>query len=251
MHPPHFETSTLQVMAVLFIATLVQSTFGFGAALVAMPLLALLIPLHVATPLVVLTSGTVSALVIAQDWRHVHARSTGWLLAPTLLGIPVGLALLTCVHQNIVKAMLAMVIVAFSAYSLLGKQPPELRSDNRPCLLGCGFAAGVLGTAYGMNGPPLIIYGSMRRWSPQHFRATLQGYFLPAGALSMAGYWCAGLWVPAVTHLYLVSLLVAVPATLAGRVLNGRLREDGFVKYVHCGLVCVGMLLLVQAFRQA
>jgi hypothetical protein len=44
-----------------------------------------------------------------------------------------------------------------------------------------------------MNGPPLVIYGSMRRWSPQHFRATLQGYFLPASIIGMSGYRLAGL----------------------------------------------------------
>jgi hypothetical protein len=53
-----------------------------------------------------------------------------------------------------------------------------------------------------MNGPPLVIYGTLQRWSPQHFRATLQGYFLPASVLIMAGYWFAGLWTAAVTRYY-------------------------------------------------
>ena len=39
-----------------------------------------------------------------------------------------------------------------------------------------------------MNGPPLVIYGALRRWSPQHFRATLQGYFLPASLAGLGGY---------------------------------------------------------------
>jgi hypothetical protein len=43
-----------------------------------------------------------------------------------------------------VKAALAIVIVAFSAYSLLGRKPPELKSDSRIWLLGCGFCAGIL-----------------------------------------------------------------------------------------------------------
>jgi hypothetical protein len=102
-----------------------------------------------------------------------------------------------------------------------------------------------------MNGPPLVVYGAMRRWSPPHFRATLQGYFLPASIVAMAGYWFAGLWVPAVTHYYLLSLPVAVPAIFLGRVVNHRLRGDSFLAYVHGGLVCVGVLLLGQAIRQA
>ncbi|HWF86473.1 MAG TPA: sulfite exporter TauE/SafE family protein, partial [Vicinamibacterales bacterium] len=174
------DATSVDVLVVVFVATAIRSTFGFGEALVAVPLLALWMPIDVATPLAVLVSITIAAVVIVQDWRKIHVRSTGWLLAPTFLGIPLGLALLTSGHQQIVKGVLAAVIIAFSGYSLVWRTPPELRRDSRAWLLSCGLAAGVLGGAYGMNGPPLVVYGAMRRWSPQHFRATLQGYFLPA-----------------------------------------------------------------------
>lgn len=241
--------TTVHVLLVVFLATLVRSTFGFGEALIAVPLLALRIPIEIAAPLAVLLSIVVAAVVVVQDWRLIHPRSTAWLLAPTFLGIPLGIALLTSVHQNAVKAALAIVLITFSGYSLVGKSPPELRSDSRAWLLGCGFLAGVLGGAYGMNGPPLVIYGAMRRWSPQHFRATLQGYFLPASIVAMAGYWFAGLWVPALSHYFLISLLAALPAIFLGRTINRRLRGDAFLKYIHGGLVCVGAILLMQAIR--
>src|SRR6185437_11341572 len=134
-------STTLYVLLVVFIATLIRSAFGFGEALIAVPLLALFLPITVAAPVAVL-------------------------------------------------------LFAFSGYSLFGGNPPELRRDSRRWLAGCGFFAGVLGGAYGMNGPPLVIYGAMRRWSAQQFRATLQGYFLPASILGMVGYYFAGLWVP-------------------------------------------------------
>lgn len=245
------DSATQHVLLVVFLATMIRSTFGFGEALVAVPLLSLTIPIEIATPVAVLLSITIAAIVVVQDWRKIHISSTGWLLASTFPGIPLGIALLTSTHQHLVKGVLAIVIVAFSGYSLLGRKPPELHSDSRVWLLGCGFVAGVLGGAYGMNGPPLVVYGAMRRWSPPHFRATLQGYFLPASVVAMAGYWFAGLWVPAVTHYYLLSLPVAVPAIFLGRVVNHRLRGDYFLAYVYGGLVCVGVLLLAQAIRQA
>ncbi len=240
------DTTTVEVLAVVFVATLIRSTFGFGEALLAVPLLAFVLPVAVAAPLVVLMSITVAALVVAQDWRMIHIRSTGWLLAPTFAGVPLGVLLLSSGHQRVVKAVLALVIVGFAGYFLVGAKPPELQKDSRGWMLGCGFVAGVLGGAFGMNGPPLVVYGAMRRWSPQHFRATLQGYFLPASVVAMAGYWMAGLWVPAVTRYYLLSLPVAVPAILLGRAINGRMRGDAFLKYVYVGLAVVGMLLLLQ-----
>jgi uncharacterized protein len=89
----------------------------------------------------------------------------------------------------------------------------------------------------------------MRRWSAQHFRATLQGYFLPASILGMFGYWMAGLWVPAVTHYYLLSLPVVLPAIFLGRALNRRMRGEAFLKYVYFGLAATGVLLLAQTVR--
>lgn len=240
---------TLQVLAVVFMATLIRSAFGFGEALFAVPLLALIIPLQVAAPLAVLVSITIAAVVVAQDWRKIHLRSTGWLVGATLFGIPVGLLLLTSSHQQAVKIALAILIITFATYSLLGSKPPELKQDSRVWLLGCGFVAGVFGGAYGMNGPPLVIYGAMRQWSAQHFRATLQGYFLPASLIGMAGYWLAGLWVPAVTHYYLLSLPVLLPAIWLGRVVNHRLHGEAFLRYIYVVLGGIGAVLLVQSLR--
>jgi uncharacterized membrane protein YfcA len=234
----------IPVAGVLFLATCIRSTFGFGEALVAVPLLALFLPLETAAPIAVLVSITVALIVVAQDWHHVHARSAAGLVLATLPGIPLGLLLLKYVAPPIVKGCLAVLIIAFSAHALFGGKKRELHNDRSAWIF--GFLAGVLGGAYGMNGPPLAIYGSLRRWSPQHFRATLQGYFLPASLLGFAGYWFAGLCTAAVIRLYLVSLPFVLLATLLGRALNRRMSGHGFLIYVHGGLIAVGLVLLAQ-----
>ena len=45
---------TVYLLLVVFLATLIRSAFGFGEALVAVPLLALRVPVAVAAPLAVL-----------------------------------------------------------------------------------------------------------------------------------------------------------------------------------------------------
>src|SRR5579864_8894944 len=112
------EWALLPVLAVIFLATLIRSAFGFGEALVAVPLLALLIPVEQAVPLATLISITVATVVIAQDWHQIHVRSAGWLVLSTLCGIPLGLWLLAAVAEKIVKAILAIVIIGFSLYCL-------------------------------------------------------------------------------------------------------------------------------------
>ena len=71
--------ASIPVIAVLFLATLIRSSFGFGEALVAVPLLALLMPVKVAAPVAVLVSITVALMVVLQDWGKVYALSAaGW-----------------------------------------------------------------------------------------------------------------------------------------------------------------------------
>ena len=237
--------ASILVPGVLFLATLVRSSLGFGEALVAVPLLALLVPINVAAPVAVMVSITVALIVVARDWRKVYARSAARLVLPTVPGIPLGLLLLRAGAEPVVKGALATLIIAFSAYSLLGPKHRELRDDKFAWLF--GFSAGVLGGAYGMNGPPLVLYGSLRRWSPQHFRATLQGYFLPASLAALLGYWLAGLWTPAVSRFYLLSLPFVVVATFLGRAINHRIGAHRFGLYVHGGLIAIGAMLLSQA----
>ncbi|HEY1587600.1 MAG TPA: sulfite exporter TauE/SafE family protein [Polyangia bacterium] len=128
-----------EVVGVMFAAAIFRTTFGFGEALIAVPLLALIVPVKVAAPVAVLASIVIAAFAVVRDWRHIELRSTAWLVGSTLFGLPVGLLLLKCVPER-----------------------------------------SVFGGSYGMNGPPLAIYGSLRDWPPERFRATLQGYFLPA-----------------------------------------------------------------------
>jgi hypothetical protein len=140
-----------------------------------------------------------------------------------------------------------LVIASFSTYSLLRPGRYELKNDRLAWFF--GFWAGVLGGAYGMNGPPLAIYGSLRKWTPGNFRATLQGYFLPASIAGMAGYFVAGLWTPAVNRFYLLSLPGVVLGIFLGRAINKRLNARQFVLYLHAGLLGIAAILLVQALR--
>lgn len=233
------------VLLVLFVATLIRSAFGFGEALVAVPLLALALPVEVAAPLATLTSIAVAAIVLLQDWDDVQVRSAGRLVLATILGIPLGLLVLIHVSEPVIKGLLALAIFSFSVYSLYSRPTATLRNDRWAWLF--GFGAGVLGGAYGMNGPPLVVYGALRGWTPRHFRATLQGYFLPASVLVMAGYGLAGLWTTTVMRYFLLALPGVLIAIFLGRIVNRRMHGPQFLVYLHVGLIIVGGILLLQA----
>jgi len=180
------------VVAIVGFAALVRSTFGFGDALIGMPLLALLLPLRSATPLMAFVGPTLAILLLIREWRHLEVRSALRLILATLAGIPLGLFFLKRVDERAVNMALAVVIILFALYNLF--RPGLLRLRTERSSWAFGFAAGVLGAAYNTNGPPVILYGVLRGWRPETFRATLQGYFLPTGTAILIGQGIAGLW---------------------------------------------------------
>jgi len=240
------ETIFAEVFAVMFLASFFRTTFGFGEALVAVPLLALIIPLKAAAPVAVLASILIAGFVVLRDWRHIHFRSAGHLVFSTLFGLPLGLMLLKAVPETLMKVSLAVILLLFSGSSFLFRERRlSLPSDRFAWIF--GFIAGICGGSYGMNGPPLAIYGALRNWPADRFRATLQCYFLPASLLGMMGFGFSGLWTGTVTRLFLWSLPAVIAGIFAGRIANKKIGARRFDGLLHSGLISIALLLLFQS----
>lgn len=237
--------SLIEILGIVFVATIFRTAFGFGEALIAVPLLALIIPVRIATPIAVFASVVVASFVVLRDWRHIHFRSVGWLIASTLFGIPLGLLLLKTVPEPVTDFVLACIIILYSGFSLFHPRRFLLKDDRLAWVF--GFFAGITGGSYGMNGPPLAIYGTLKGWSPERFRATLQGYFLPASILGLGGYGLTGLWTSEVSRLSLWSLPVIMMGIFFGRRLNRRIDPRRFNFIIHGFLIFVATILLFQS----
>lgn len=236
----------LYILLVSFIAALFRSTLGFGESLIAVPLFLLFLPAHIAVPLSVMMSIVIALIIVIQDHKHIHFRSAKWLIIYAIPGIPLGIALLIYSNETLIKVSLGILIIIYALYSLFVKGLLHLKEDNKTWLFICGLLSGIFGGAYGLNGPPLVIYGNLRRWSARHFRATLQAYFLPISILGVAGYYTQELITSEVLNFFWVSLLTTVPATFIGRVLNHRIKDNSFYRYAFMTLVGVGLMLVIN-----
>jgi uncharacterized membrane protein YfcA len=235
------------ILIISFIASLVRSTLGFGESLIAVPLLLLFLPVEVAVPLSVMLSITIALVVVIQDHKKIHFYSAKWLIFYAIPGIPAGIAILVYGSEFLIKVGLGALIIIYALYALFIKNNKALKEDNMLWLFVCGFLSGILGGAYGLNGPPLVVYGNMRQWSAKHFRVTLQAYFLPVSLISAIGYYAKGLVTNEVQEYFLISLLTAIPAIFLGRYLNHQLKDGSFFKYVYWGLVIIGVLLITSS----
>ncbi len=233
------------ILIIFFTGAFIRSSIGFGDAVLAMPLLAFIINIKTATPLVALTSSTIAILILLKSWRSVSLKDTWRLIISTIVGIPVGLVFLKNAPESIVKIVLGVIIVLFGTYNVFRPKLPELKNNLLTFIF--GFIAGIFGGAYNTNGPPIVIYGVLKNWSAENFRATLQGYFLPTGLMIVIGHGISGLWTNVVWHYYLLSLPVIIVAVLIGHKVNERLASEKFKLLVNVFLILIGILLILYS----
>lgn len=238
----HFQ---VVMLVIIFVSTFTRSTVGFGDAMIAMPLLSMTVGIDIATPLVGLIAVTISIMILIKQWQKVHLKSVSMLVISTLLGIPIGIVFLKeRAYDDMMKLILAIVIIVFSLYKLLKPKLFVLENDRFACIF--GLFAGILGGAYNTNGPPIVVYGSLRRWNSTRFRATLQGYFLPTGAMIALGHGAGGLWTQHVLASYLACLPVVFVAIVLGGRINVKIPDGRFDNCVHVCLIIIGIILLIN-----
>jgi len=241
-----FDVLLIYIVFIVFISALIRATFGFGNALIGMPLLALVMDLKSAAPLVALAALFIGVLILAGSWRHIEYKSAWRLIVSTLAGMPIGLFLLKTNDDSILKIILAVCIILFACYYLFHPRLIPLRSHRYAYLF--GFIGGVLLAAYNTNGPVVVMYGSMRRWNPVQFRATLQGYLFPTALMVVAGHGISGLWTAEIFGHFLVSLPFILLAVWMGNRLNRIIPKAVFQKWIYILLLGSGFLLLGQMF---
>lgn len=243
-------TLILWVVVAVFAGALMRAMFGFGEAIVSMPLLALLpIPLQTSVSLIGLAGLTVAILTLIGGGRQIDRPVLIRLAITTSIGVPVGLVVLNTVPSTIITSGLGIFLIAYGFYCIAKKR--LYRAMEHPLLndrgwaLPFGFASGVLGSAYNMNGVPVVVFGTLRGWAPGRLRGTLQAHFVISGAFVVVGHALGGLWSNESFSYFAYSLPAILGATVLGTYINKRIPTPKFELYLFLIIVALGILLLI------
>ncbi len=230
------------IVTIVFLASLVQSLSGFGFAAIIMPLITMAVGLSTAAPLVALAGLTTYAINLL---RYRQAINVGELLrlgAASALGVPVGIWLLTSVDETLVRLILGLTLIAYAIYALVQPATPRLLSQK--WVYPTGFVAGCLGGAYNTPGPPAVVYGQLRQWPKDEFRAVLQALFFANGVMVVASHCIARHMTTEILALY----AYAAPALVLGMWVGSRVdaQVDGsrFRTLVTVMILLLGLLLV-------
>jgi uncharacterized protein len=229
---------------VVFAAHLVYGVAGFGTGLVAMAFLPFLMTTSDAVVLMTILTIVFAVVILIPLRRECSPREIVGLVLGSIAGTPAGVWILAVAPADIVNRLIGAMLIVVVALEFAGRFPRRLH--GRGWGLGVGILSGVLGGAVGLPGPPVIVYGATRDWSPRAFKANLQAFFVVNQSVILLGYGFAGLLTADVARLTGLYLLPALVGTLVGMSLFNRIDPVRFRRLVFALLLVSGIVLLVR-----
>ncbi|MTJ79720.1 MAG: sulfite exporter TauE/SafE family protein [Telmatospirillum sp.] len=180
--------TTLSIAVIVFFSYFVQSAFGFGAGILAIPMLSLFMDAKDAITVVMLFSFLCGLLILA-SWRDIDWPNTRRLIPGLALGVIAGLILFSIIDRRFLGACLAAYIILYVLVDHF--KPPSLLAlgHSTPAVvqaLMCGFAGGLVQGVMGTGGPMLVTFLKSHTRSVDQFRASVVCVFFIANTMRVA-----------------------------------------------------------------
>lgn len=234
----------INTSAIFLLAGFLQGLTGFGAGLIAMPLLCLFLDVKTAVPLCVLNSIIITTYLLFKLNNHIHLRKVLPLCLSALPGIYIGTTFLRSIDSSIISNALGVLLIGYCLFTLTAT--PEPRPLKTFWGYIAGFFSGTIGSAFGAGGPPAIIYTTLNDWSKNDIKATLTAFFAFNSYITAIVHAGTGVTTSAVLKHFAVSSPSVLIGTIFGSMLYNRLPRHAFIKLVFLLLLLMGITLLLS-----
>ncbi|WP_419174168.1 sulfite exporter TauE/SafE family protein [Desulfosediminicola sp.] len=223
---------------------------GFGAAMIAMPLVAGSVDLAIAVPACTLTVLTLNVQVAWIFRRHIrwdYVKEIGVGLIP---GALLSVVVLKYLPETWLKVALGSFVAGYALWNLfLAGEAGERVVKNS-----WGYLAGVLsaamGLAFGVNGPPMVAYIAYSGCPAKAVRGTIGAAFIVSGVIIVGAQFMTGL----IHSTVITNFFVATPAVLIGSKIgiwiSGFLAEAQYRKVLFLALFLMGGNIAATAILQ-
>jgi uncharacterized membrane protein YfcA len=195
-------------------------------------------------PLMVLVSASMELVLLIRLRAHFNFKAVWRLMLTAALGIPLGVWALRGLSERALLLGLGIVMAGYALYALFNFRLPRLK--HPAWAYPVGLLSGLLSGAYGVGGPPVIIYANCRGWKPDEFRSNLQGFFLIGNTLALVSHAVAGNLSRPVWSNYWYALPVIALGLLAGTLMDRFVNPQLFRRLVLALLVVMGLRFILM-----
>lgn len=246
-----FEFGAAQVAvaaAVVFGAFIVRGMSGFGAGMVAIPLLVFVLPIHTAVPMMGLLAFVLFIFLTIRDRRDVVWDELKLLVPATILGVVAGALLFKNLDSGVLLRLLGAFIMGFALYVLAVHHfgLPQVRCSRRwaPPI---GFVGAAVDTMFGGGGGTLVVvYMHMRGIGTAQFRATVAVLWFFEMIARLAGYAVSGYYTLSTLLFAALMLPLVWAGTHVGERIGNRISQETFSKVLAVMLLLCGVSVLLK-----
>lgn len=219
---------------------------GFGAAMMAMPMLVLVVPLKFAVPMMVLLDLVATSLVGLRTWRRLSWRDTAQIFPFMLIGVGLGATMLVHLHSGWLLMGLGVFIVIISWRNLR-----NLGAAFRPLHAGwvvpAGTVGGVFSALFGTGGPIYTIYLARRLADQEAFRATISAVIFLSSVVRLLSFSMGGLYLQeGLLHLALWLLPASLLGVFLGSYFRHLLPVQSIRRFVQVFMLVAGGVVILR-----
>jgi len=165
---------------------------GFGSTIIAVPLLAHLLPLKFVIPMFVLLDFAAALRTGFKFHATIAVRELAWLVPCMLAGIAAGVFLLVNLPGELILTALGVFVLGYGIYAASGREPTFKLS--RWWALPIGSIGGIISALFGAAGPLYVIYLGARGLDVAQVRATMSVVFIITTGTRIILFALAGLF---------------------------------------------------------
>ena len=234
---------------IVFVAAALQRAVGFGFALLAVPLMAFVVPTKSAVVIVFL-SGTVTGAWVAVHLRqHIEWSTTRRLGLGAVVGAPIGVIILSAISADTLRLVLGVTTILAAVWIIVSSRlmRSEVAVPHRFTTFSVGFASGVINTSLATNGPPLVYELRRTGFHGDRFRATISAVFVLSDLIGLPLLALAGLITAFDLALAAFSLAACVAGIAVGSRISGQMEPSHFAWAVDILLMATGVLTITKA----
>ena len=230
-------------------AYIIRGMSGFGAGLIAAPMLAFVLPVHMVVPTTGLLVFILFIVITIRDRQDVNWTELKRLAVPTVVGVIASLFVFRMLDNRLLLLMLGGFLLLYATYmfavQVLGL--PQFRCSER-WAWPLGFGGSFFDTMFGGGGGTLVvIYMNGRGLARMQFRATLAMLWFIEMIARIGGYAAAGYYTGDVLILVVALLPFMALGTWIGERLGNRVKPETFQRILAGLLGASGISLIVKA----
>jgi len=221
--------------SVVFACAVLRGITGFGFAIAAVPVISLFMTPETSVAYITLLQALIGLYDVPTSSKEAHWPSVSWFSLSSLAGIPVGVYLLTKLDENIVRIVIAGVVI-LAVIGLVNKRGLPIQANVKSAI-SCGTFGGLFAGLASMPGPPAVLYFLGSGIAPAQARASMIIFFFFTSLIAIPFLYSAGL-IDKNLALYAV---LGLPIFIAG----GKIGEEIFKRTSDIGYKKLSIALLV------